>query len=145
MLGLGGGLGASPSSSAPAGAYVAPRQTWLSADKGKGLELSGTFVRAAGGQIRMDMTFSNKSMGPLSGFGIQFNKNRDGGKRKERAVALKLSSFSSKCTLSEAIATSSFYYPVACKSYAIEIMSNPLFYLYDLPNIISLERNLQPL
>ena len=44
---------------------------------GKGLEVSGTFSRK-NAVIYMDMTFSNKAMQPLSGFGIQFNKNSFG-------------------------------------------------------------------
>merc|ERR1719225_1859059 len=57
--------------------YIPPKQEWLSAAKGKGLEVSGTFSRK-NGVIYMDMTFSNKAMQPLSGFGIQFNKNSFG-------------------------------------------------------------------
>jgi len=57
--------------------YIPPKQEWLSAAKGKGLEVSGTFSRK-NATIYMDMTFSNKAMQPLSGFGIQFNKNSFG-------------------------------------------------------------------
>ena len=38
-----------------------PKITWLPAEKGKGLEIQGTFVRR-GGQVFMDMTFTNKAM-----------------------------------------------------------------------------------
>ena len=62
-------------SAAPSTFYIPPKQTWLAATKGKGLEITGTFARK-GGQILMDMTFANKAMQPLSGFGIQLNKNR---------------------------------------------------------------------
>jgi len=57
--------------------YIPPKQEWLSAAKGKGLEVTGTFSRK-NAVISMDMTFSNKAMQPLSGFGIQFNKNSFG-------------------------------------------------------------------
>merc|ERR1712241_741285 len=57
--------------------YIPPKQEWLNAAKGKGLEVRGTFSRK-NGTIYMDMTFSNKAMQPLSGFGIQFNKNSFG-------------------------------------------------------------------
>ena len=55
--------------------YIPPKQEWLSATKGKGLEIKGTFSRKAG-TIYMDMTFSNRAMQAMSGFGIQLNKNR---------------------------------------------------------------------
>uniref|UniRef100_U5EX18 AP complex subunit beta n=1 Tax=Corethrella appendiculata TaxID=1370023 RepID=U5EX18_9DIPT len=51
-----------------------PKITWLPADKGKGLEIQGTFSRR-GGQIYMDMTFTNKAMSAMNGFAIQLNKN----------------------------------------------------------------------
>lgn len=54
-----------------------PKITWLPADKGKGLEVQGTFSRR-GGKIYMDMTFTNKAMSPMSGFAIQLNKNSFG-------------------------------------------------------------------
>lgn len=41
--------------------FSLPKTVWLPADKGKGLEITGTFVRR-GGQLYMDMTFSNKAM-----------------------------------------------------------------------------------
>lgn len=41
--------------------FCLPKTVWLPADKGKGLEVCGTFVRR-GGQLYMDMTFSNKAM-----------------------------------------------------------------------------------
>jgi hypothetical protein len=59
------------------GAYVSPRVLWLPADKGKGLEINGTFARR-GGQLYMDMTFTNKAMQPMLNFAIQFNKNSFG-------------------------------------------------------------------
>ena len=57
--------------------YIPPKQVWLPAAKGKGLEVSGTFSRKSG-QIFMEMTFSNKAMQPMNNFGIQFNKNSFG-------------------------------------------------------------------
>jgi len=57
--------------------YIPPKQEWLSATKGKGLEIKGTFSRKAG-TIYMDMTFSNRAMQAMSGFGIQLNKNSFG-------------------------------------------------------------------
>lgn len=49
-------------------------QVWLDASKGKGTQIEGTFVRR-GGQIYMDMIFTNRAMQPFTGFAIQFNKN----------------------------------------------------------------------
>ncbi|XP_063628451.1 AP-1 complex subunit beta-1 [Cydia splendana] len=61
---------------APA-SYVPPKTCWLPADKGKGLEIWGTFSRQ-GGQPRLEMTFTNKAMQAMSGFAIQLNKNSFG-------------------------------------------------------------------
>ncbi|CAG9815062.1 unnamed protein product [Phaedon cochleariae] len=63
-------------SAAPA-MYTPPKVCWLPADKGKGLEIHGTFSRRAG-QISMDMTLTNKAMQAMSGFAVQFNKNSFG-------------------------------------------------------------------
>ncbi|XP_064620297.1 AP-1 complex subunit beta-1-like [Lineus longissimus] len=57
--------------------YMPPQAVWLPASKGMGLELSGTFCRRQG-QIIMELTFTNKAMQAMSGFGIQFNKNSFG-------------------------------------------------------------------
>lgn len=54
-----------------------PKIIWLPAEKGKGLEIQGTFSRR-GGQVYMDMTFTNKAMQAMSGFAIQLNKNSFG-------------------------------------------------------------------
>merc|ERR1711981_1157524 len=70
--GAGGGLGMSTTTF-----YIPPKQEWLSAQKGKGLEVKGTFSRKAG-TIYMDMTFSNRAMTAMNGFGIQLNKNSFG-------------------------------------------------------------------
>lgn len=54
-----------------------PKVVWLPAEKGKGLEIQGTFSRR-NGDISMDMKFTNKAMQPMSGFAIQLNKNSFG-------------------------------------------------------------------
>uniref|UniRef100_A0AAG5D0I7 AP complex subunit beta n=1 Tax=Anopheles atroparvus TaxID=41427 RepID=A0AAG5D0I7_ANOAO len=54
-----------------------PKITWLPADKGKGLEIQGTFSRRTG-LVYMDMTFTNKAMQAMTGFAIQLNKNSFG-------------------------------------------------------------------
>jgi hypothetical protein len=50
-------------------------QVWLAAAKGKGLEISGTFSRKSG-QVLMELTLTNRALQAMSGFAIQFNKNR---------------------------------------------------------------------
>ncbi|RUS70316.1 hypothetical protein EGW08_021922 [Elysia chlorotica] len=57
--------------------YTPPQEVWLPANKGKGLELTGTFARR-NKQIFMELTFTNKAMQPMLGFAIQFNKNSFG-------------------------------------------------------------------
>lgn len=78
--------------------YTPPKSCWLPAEKGKGMEIMGTFSRRSG-QITMDLTFTNKAMQvsvfrkkkknvksvlififpqAMSGFAIQFNKNSFG-------------------------------------------------------------------
>jgi len=59
------------------GMYTAPKQIWLPAQKGKGLEISGTFSRRQG-QMYMDLTFHNRAMQSMGQFAIQFNKNSFG-------------------------------------------------------------------
>lgn len=54
-----------------------PKIIWLPAEKGKGLEVQGTFSKR-GGQVTMEMTFSNKAMQAMTGFAIQLNKNSFG-------------------------------------------------------------------
>ncbi|XP_063388957.1 AP-1 complex subunit beta-1 [Cydia fagiglandana] len=78
-VGVGGStglLGDIFGAAAPA-SYVPPKTCWLPADKGKGLEIWGTFSRQ-GGQPRLEMTFTNKAMQAMSGFAIQLNKNSFG-------------------------------------------------------------------
>merc|ERR1711970_970204 len=62
--------------STPTG-YVPPKQVWLSAEKGKGLEISGSWS-LRNNVIQMEMTFNNKAMQAMQGFGIQLNKNSFG-------------------------------------------------------------------
>jgi len=50
-------------------------QVWLPAAKGKGLEISGTFS-CKNGQLLMELTLTNRALQPMSGFAVQFNKNR---------------------------------------------------------------------
>lgn len=57
--------------------FSVPKTVWLPADKGKGLEISGTFSRRAG-QVYMDLTFVNKAMQAMTAFAIQLNKNSFG-------------------------------------------------------------------
>lgn len=71
LFSLSGGPGIS------GGMYSAPKQMWLTAAKGKGVEVLGTFSRRQG-QIYMDMTFHNKAMQAMGDFAIQFNKNSFG-------------------------------------------------------------------
>lgn len=59
------------------GMYTAPKQVWLAAQKGKGLEVNGTFSRRQG-QLYMDLTFINRAMQAMGDFAIQFNKNSFG-------------------------------------------------------------------
>ncbi|EDV95216.1 AP-1 complex subunit beta-1 [Drosophila grimshawi] len=54
-----------------------PKVTWLPAEKGKGLEIQGTFSRR-NGEVYMDMTLTNKAMQPMTNFAIQLNKNSFG-------------------------------------------------------------------
>lgn len=54
-----------------------PKTVWLPAEKGKGLEIQGTFSRR-NAQVSMDMLFTNKAMQAMTGFAIQLNKNSFG-------------------------------------------------------------------
>lgn len=72
MLGDIFGLGAAGTTT-----ITLPKVTWLPAEKGKGLEIQGTFSRR-NGQISMDMTITNKAMQAMSGFAVQLNKNSFG-------------------------------------------------------------------
>jgi len=57
--------------------YTPPKQTWLPATKGKGLEIQGAFTRR-NGEIVMEMRFQNNAMQAMSNFAIQLNKNSFG-------------------------------------------------------------------
>lgn len=57
--------------------FSLPKTVWLPAEKGKGLEVQGTFSRR-NGQVSMDMVFTNKAMQAMTGFAIQLNKNSFG-------------------------------------------------------------------
>jgi hypothetical protein len=50
---------------------------WLSAPKGKGLEVSGTFARR-NNQIVMEMDFTNKALQAMNDFALQINRNSFG-------------------------------------------------------------------
>lgn len=63
-------------SAAPVNVTI-PKIVWLPAEKGKGLEIQGTFSRR-NSQISMDMVFTNKAMQVMSNFAIQLNKNSFG-------------------------------------------------------------------
>ncbi|RXG71413.1 AP-1 complex subunit beta-1 [Armadillidium vulgare] len=66
------GLGTSESA-----CYNAPKEVWLPAVRGKGLEISGCFTRKSG-TMYMEMSFTNKAMTSMTDFAIQFNKNSFG-------------------------------------------------------------------
>ena len=55
--------------------FVPPQEVWLLAAKNKGMELSGTFSRK-NAQVVLELTFTNRAMQALTGFALQFNKNR---------------------------------------------------------------------
>jgi len=57
--------------------YIPPKQVWLSANKSKGLEISGSWSRR-NNVINMEMTFTNKALSAMQGFAIQLNKNSFG-------------------------------------------------------------------
>ena len=57
--------------------FSLPKEVWLQPSMGKGLQVEGTFGRRQG-QLYMDLTLSNRAMGAMTGFAIQFNKNSFG-------------------------------------------------------------------
>ncbi|CAF0816132.1 unnamed protein product [Rotaria sp. Silwood1] len=57
--------------------FVLPKEIWLSAQKGKGLEVSGTFARR-NNQVVMEMDFTNKALQSMSDFALQLNRNSFG-------------------------------------------------------------------
>ncbi|CAF1427383.1 unnamed protein product [Rotaria sordida] len=56
---------------------VLPKEIWVSAQKGKGLEISGTFARR-NNQIVMEMDFTNKALQSMNDFALQLNRNSFG-------------------------------------------------------------------
>lgn len=75
-----GGLGGLDDLFGGPAAPAAPASTLkvtLPADKGDGMQIRSAFVKK-NGQVGLDITVENQTMGPLSGFAIQFNKNSFG-------------------------------------------------------------------
>ncbi|KAJ3140785.1 AP-1 complex subunit beta-1 [Geranomyces variabilis] len=72
----GGGMGALAGdlASLDIGASSGPRPVLLTAQNGKGLEISGAFSRRHGAMF-LDLTLANKALQPLTVLGILFNKN----------------------------------------------------------------------
>ena len=61
----------------PGTSYTAPKEIWLPASRGKGLQIEGTFSRRQG-TVYMDLTISNRAMQAMTGFAVQFNRNSFG-------------------------------------------------------------------
>jgi vesicle coat complex subunit len=57
--------------------FALPKEIWLTAQKGKGLEVSGTFTRR-NNQITMELDFTNKALQPMNDFALQLNRNSFG-------------------------------------------------------------------
>ena len=57
--------------------YIPPKQVWLTAAKGKGLEISGSWS-LKNNTITMEITMENKAMQAMNNFAIQLNKNSFG-------------------------------------------------------------------
>jgi vesicle coat complex subunit len=57
--------------------FIAPKQILITAQKGKGIEINGTFVRRAK-CIYFELDFINKALQPMTNFAIQLNKNSFG-------------------------------------------------------------------
>ncbi|CAF0831331.1 unnamed protein product [Rotaria sordida] len=57
--------------------FALPKEIWLSAQKGKGLEVSGTFARR-NNQIVMELDFTNKALQTMTDFALQLNRNSFG-------------------------------------------------------------------
>ncbi|CAF3689884.1 unnamed protein product [Adineta steineri] len=57
--------------------FAMPKEVWLSAPKGKGLEVTGTFARR-NNQIFMEMDFTNKALQAMNDFALQINRNSFG-------------------------------------------------------------------
>ena len=57
--------------------YIPPKQVWLTAAKGKGLEISGSWS-LKNNMVTMEITMENKAMQAMNTFAIQLNKNSFG-------------------------------------------------------------------
>jgi len=57
--------------------YIPPKQVWLSAAKGKGLEISGSWS-LKNNMVTMELTLENKAMQAMNTFAVQLNKNSFG-------------------------------------------------------------------
>merc|ERR1719384_2539026 len=57
--------------------YIPDKQVWLTAAKGKGLEISGSWS-LKNNVINMELTFENKAMQAMQNFALQLNKNSFG-------------------------------------------------------------------
>jgi AP-1 complex subunit beta-1 len=81
MGGMGGGMGGLDDlfggPSAPPAAPAVQDKVVLPADKGEGMQLRCAFIKQ-GADVCMRLTIENRTMGPLSDFAIQFNKNSFG-------------------------------------------------------------------
>jgi len=62
---------------APAAPAPSSLKVTLPADRGEGMQIRSAFAKE-GGRVVMQITVENNTMGPLSGFAIQFNKNSFG-------------------------------------------------------------------
>ncbi len=56
--GMGGLFGNAPVNTA----LMLPKEMWIPANRGKGMEVQGTICRRVGGQICMEMTITNKAL-----------------------------------------------------------------------------------
>ena len=87
LLGGGSTATATPTYSTAATVTV-PKQTWLTAEAGGGMAVTGAFARR-NGVILMEMSITNMSQGPMSDFAVLFNKNTFGaaaGQMEARAL-----------------------------------------------------------
>ena len=57
--------------------YIPPKQVWLTAAKGKGLEISGSWS-LKNNMVTMEITLENKAMQAMNTFAVQLNKNSFG-------------------------------------------------------------------
>lgn len=69
-----GGPAVAEAPGASASALKSPAETWLTGATGKGLQLTGSWFRAAGA-VHLELGLTNQAMTPLSAFAIVFNVN----------------------------------------------------------------------